>query len=392
MERGRGEAMSKSAIVIGAGIVGLATARALSLNDFKVTVIERSDKAVGASVRNFGMVWPVGQPDGTMYNRALRSRNVWKEIASEAGFWYDECGSMHLAYHADEWTVLQELYDAFNKNDRSVTLMNPSQIKEKINGVNPDKLIGGLFSKTELIIDPREAIAALPSYLSEIHDVHFIWNKNVTTVEKNKIVIGDETMQADVICICSGADFETLYPRKFAELQLTKCKLQMMRFINADKQFRTGAALCGGLSLIHYESFKAAPSLSLLKERYQNELSEYLRLGIHVMVSQNGKGELTVGDSHEYGLSFSPFDETYINDLISAYLKTFAVTDNWKLIQSWHGIYPKMTNGKTDVFLQAEEGVYIINGLGGAGMTLSFGFAEEVVEAIAKNSNDRFIK
>ena len=81
-------------------MLGLATARALSLNGFKVTVIERSGKAIGASVRNFGMVWPVGQPDGTMYNRALRSRNVWKEIADTAGFWYDECGSIHLAYHA----------------------------------------------------------------------------------------------------------------------------------------------------------------------------------------------------------------------------------------------------------------------------------------------------
>ena len=63
--------MSKSAIVIGAGIVGLATARALSLNGFKVTVIEKSGKAVGASVRNFGMLWPIGQPDGLLYNRAV---------------------------------------------------------------------------------------------------------------------------------------------------------------------------------------------------------------------------------------------------------------------------------------------------------------------------------
>src|SRR5664279_1878105 len=145
LERGWGEAMSKSAIVIGAGIVGLATARALSLNGFEVTVIERSGKAIDASVRNFGMVWPIGQPDGIMYNRALRSRSIWKEIADTAGFWYHECGSIHLAYHDDEWRVLQELYEAFNKNDRPVSLMNPLQIQQNINGVNPHNLIGGLF-------------------------------------------------------------------------------------------------------------------------------------------------------------------------------------------------------------------------------------------------------
>jgi hypothetical protein len=94
----------------------------------------------------------------------------------------------------------------------------------------------------------------------------------------------------------------------------------MMRFRSDDKQFRIGTSLCAGLSLIHYESFKATASLPLLKERYQNELSDYLQLGIHVMVSQNGRGELTVGDSHEYGLTFAPFDEAYINDLIVNYL------------------------------------------------------------------------
>ena len=146
----------KSAIIIGAGIVGLATARALSLKGFKVTVIERSGKAVGASVRNFGMIWPIGQPDGMLYNRAVRSRNVWKEIADKAGFWYHECGSLHLAYHEDEWQVLQELHEAFNRNDRRVFLLTKPEITGKINGVNPQNLIGGLFSGTEMIIDPRK--------------------------------------------------------------------------------------------------------------------------------------------------------------------------------------------------------------------------------------------
>jgi glycine/D-amino acid oxidase-like deaminating enzyme len=99
----------KTAIVIGAGILGVATARALALKGYAVSVYERNPKALGASVRNFGMVWPIGQPAGKLYEWAMHSRNCWMEIAKAADLWYDPVGSLHLAYHSDEWQVLQEL-------------------------------------------------------------------------------------------------------------------------------------------------------------------------------------------------------------------------------------------------------------------------------------------
>src|SRR5476649_1038138 len=101
-----------SAIVIGAGIVGLATARALAIRGYKVKVFERNERAVGASVRNFGMVWPIGQPTGPLFERAMLSRSIWKEICTEAKIWHDEVGSMHLAYHDDELQVITECVDA----------------------------------------------------------------------------------------------------------------------------------------------------------------------------------------------------------------------------------------------------------------------------------------
>ena len=372
----------RSAIVVGAGIVGLATARALSLKNYSVTVIERTEKAVGASVRNFGMVWPIGQPDGLLYNRAIRSREIWMDVADSIGLWYDPCGSLHVAHNEDEWQVLQELEQAFKQSGRPVQLMNPEIILDKYNGINPEGLIGGLYSTTETIVDPREAIAAIPDYLAEYLDVKFIWGKAVTRVETGKVWMGAETLEADVVFVASGADFETLYPEVFKELSITKCKLQMMRFVSETPKWKMGVALCGGLSLIHYNSFKVAATLPQLKKRYETEMEEYLRWGIHVMVSQNNNFELTVGDSHEYGLTFDPFDKTRINALVMGYLEQFALTSNWQLTQSWHGIYPKMTNGDTDIFLQPNDGVFIINGLGGAGMTLSFGFAEECVNRI----------
>lgn len=370
---------NKQAIVIGAGIVGLATARALALKGFHVKVIERSSKAVGASVRNFGMVWPIGQPSGELYERALRSRSIWKEFSDEGAFWSDAIGSLHVAYNETEWKVLNELYDVY-KTTRPVQLLNADAVLSKSEAVVKNGLMGGFYSADELIVDPREAIAALPSYLEEKYNVEFYWDKCVSYISENTVYVGNEEQyDADIIFICSGADFETLYPESFNEYPLTKCKLQMMRVAAQPHDWRIGPSLCGGLSLIHYKSFAEAPSLPQLKQLYETELSDYLDWGIHVMVSQNAKGELTIGDSHEYGATLEPFDKAFINEMILNYLKKFAQFKDSRIIETWNGVYPKLTNGDTELFFSPEAGVYILNGLGGAGMTLSFGLAEEVV-------------
>lgn len=372
---------TRSAIVIGAGIVGLAMARALSEKGYRVKVFERSSRAVGASIRNFGMVWPVGQ-SGRLYERALRSRELWKEAGSTGAFWHEQAGSLHLAYHQDEWQVLQELYESFRK-DRPVQLLTPSQVSNMSEAVVENGLLGGLHSADELIVDPREAIGALPGWLTEKYEVECYWNKCVSHISGNAAYVGnDEKYEADLIAVCSGADFETLYPAAFSKYPLTRCKLQMMRFRSQPDAWRIGPALCGGLSLIHYKSFMAAESLPALRERYQREMPEYLEWGIHVMVSQNGYGELTVGDSHEYGPVHDPFDKEFINQMIIDYLKTFARFKDWTISETWNGIYPKLTDGEADLFFSPEPGVIVVNGLGGAGMTLSFGLAEEIIRGI----------
>jgi len=374
---------SRSAIVIGAGIVGLATARALSLRGFSVKVFERTDKAVGASIRNFGMIWPIGQPAGKMYDRAVRTRNVWKDIAPGADFWLESAGSLHLAYQPDEWQVLQELCAGFEKEGRPIKLLDQRAVKALSGAVVTDGLIGGLYSADEVIVDPREAISALPGWLSEQHGVEFHWGKCVSYISDQIVYIGnDEEYEADLVFICNGADFETLYPEHFAGQPVTKCKLQMMRLTAQPEDWRIGPALCGGLSLIHYNSFKAAPSLSKLRSRYEEEMADYLQWGIHVMVAQNGRGELTVGDSHEYGLTHDPFDKEFINRKILDYLRRFACFRDWSVAETWNGVYAKLTDGEADLFFSPEPYVYVINGVGGAGMTLSFGLAEELVEGL----------
>lgn len=368
---------NSSAIVIGAGIVGLATARSLAERGYHVTVFERSEKAVGASIRNFGMVWPVGQPDGKMYARAMLSKSIWKQVCTEANLWFEETGSLHLAYNELEWQVMNEL--AFTYKHRGVKILLKEETIKKTDAANPTALTGSLWSPDEMIIESRVAIEKLPAYLAEKYGVQFHFNTAINAIDYPSVISNNKSWKADKIFICSGADFETLCPEIYAANQFTKCKLQMMRLVAQPGEWRIGPALCGGLSLTHYKSFEAAPSLPILKNYFKEHLPDYLKWGIHVMVSQNGSGELTIGDSHEYGNIFDPFDKEYINKLIVDYLQQFANFKSWQPIQSWHGIYAKRTNGATEFVHSPEEGVTIINGLSGAGMTLSFGLAEEVI-------------
>jgi FAD dependent oxidoreductase TIGR03364 len=211
--------------------------------------------------------------------------------------------------------------------------------------------------------------------------VVFHWNTAISEINKTTVRSGTRTWAADEIFVCGGAEFETLYPELFAAAPITKCKLQMMRMIAQPNGWRIGPSLCGSLSMVHYPGFQVAPSLPVLRERYTEQYAEYLKWGIHVMAAQNHTGELTIGDSHEYGLVHDPFDKEFINRMILDYLATFTRLKDTRIIQSWNGILPKLTNGQTELVLEPEPGVTIINGLGGNGMTLSFGLCEQLVAA-----------
>lgn len=376
--------MSKSAIIVGSGIVGLATARALAIRGYKVTVIDKTQIPLGASIRNFGMIWPIGQPTGTLYERALLSKSIWKEVCDATKCWYTDSGSLHIASHTLEEDVINEFYES-EKGNRSLTILTRSKVEKTYPSVRASGIHSVLYSLDEMVVNPLAAILKLKKYLEEQLSVRFEYGC-VTDIDYPKVQLNGRFLKADEIFVCSGADIETLYPDVFQSLPLIKCKLQMMRLEAQPESWELGSSLCGGLSLIHYKSFEIAPSHNALKEHFMQTIPEYIKWGIHVMASTNEKGQLTIGDSHEYGNNPLPFDKASINNLVLEYLKEFTNFPSYKVEESWNGVYAKMMDGRTELVLEPENGVTIINGLGGAGMTLSFGLCEQIVAKSHKTS------
>jgi glycine/D-amino acid oxidase-like deaminating enzyme len=105
-------------------------------------------------------------------------------------------------------------------------------------------------------------------------------------------------------------------------------------------------------------------------------MPNYDKYGIHTMVSQTANGELTLGDSHEYGLSPSIFNRDEIDQLILEHVQTFAKVPDLSVDERWFGVYAKHFD-QPYIRFQPQNGVEVVTGLGGAGMTLSFGVAAE---------------
>jgi len=152
----------------------------------------------------------------------------------------------------------------------------------------------------------------------------------------------------------------------------------MMRTHPLGNDWGIGPMLAAGLTLAHYKSFQDCPSLPTLKKRFNDEMPDYVRYGIHVLVSQNRLGELTLGDSHEYSAEITPFDKEEIDELVLSYLNTFFTRPNLRISYRWNGIYVKHPT-EPYFIMRPFPGVTIVTGVGGAGMTLSFGLAENVI-------------
>ena len=364
--------------IVGAGIMGLAHAYVAAERGLRVVVFERNGQASGASVRNFGQIWPIGQPAGRLYELALRSRARWLRVLDTAALPSSRDGSLHVVYQDDEAAVAREFAELAPGLGYSCVWLNRDEVLDRSAAVQPDGLLGALYSDTELTVDPRVTLATLPAVLRERFDVSVRFGTVVSAIDIPTVRAGGETWSADQAIVCSGDDFETLYPEVFASSGLTRVKLQMLRTEPQPAGWRLGPALAAGLTLRFYPTFGVCRTLPALRKRIAEESPDYDRWGIHGLVSQTAAGELTLGDSHEYGTQVDIFNREEIDDLMLAYIRSFLKAPTLRINRRWYGVYAKHPD-QPYLVLHPAPGVRIVTSPGGSGMTLSFGIAEETL-------------
>lgn len=366
--------MKYDVCIVGAGIVGLAHAYWAAKKGLNVVVVEKNASCQGASIRNFGLFWAIGQEE-EYSKQVATSKKVWNEFLSDTGTWHKATGSLGLAYHADELALIEEYHES-NRNEHH-RLLSKKEILQAYPYVNPLNLKGALFSGNELSINSREAIPALSQWLTEKYGVHFLFGTMVTGNKLPQVHTNHGTLKAEKLIITAGADFEALYPSVYSEAKITKCKLHMLRTQAVLPEI--APALYCATSFIQYPSFSKCESLPAIKKRMMEQQPDYLKYGINLLIAQNNYQELTIGDSHQYDDSVNPFHDEQIDHLILAGIRQILPQVELKVSQRWQGVYAKSFDQKFLV-KKPEKNVLIVNALAGAGMTLSFGIAKKTVK------------
>jgi hypothetical protein len=85
---------------------------------------------------------------------------------------------------------------------------------------------------------------------------------------------------------------------------------------------------------------------------------------------------VVIGDSHEHDEAIEPFDKDAIDPLILDYLRQMVRLADWALAGRWHGLYAQ--HPALPVYSAGPRpGATVVASPGRAGMTLSFGLAED---------------
>ena len=261
--------------VVGAGILGLAHAYHLARRGLRVVVFERHPRAQGASVRNFGMIWPIGQPSGPRYDLARRSRDLWLEVLQASGLWHAAVRLAARGLSRGRGPGAARVRRARHRtHGRPCELWTPAQVADRFPAVRQAELCAGLWSPVEVGVDPRQVIAELPDWLTRTLGVDFAFG---TTGAALRVPAARHDQRRLVgSAVWSSAPEPTSaswLPPRSPTAAWSPCKLQMMRSQAYGDRFRLGTLLAAGLTLRHYPSFATCPTLPALSRRLDAELA-----------------------------------------------------------------------------------------------------------------------
>jgi FAD dependent oxidoreductase TIGR03364 len=360
-------------IVVGGGIVGLAHAVEAVRRGIEVVVVERDERAVGASVRNFGHGCVTVQ-DGEALRYAQAARESWLDLSKRAGFWIREGGTLVVARGDDERAVLEEFADL--RGDQ-VELLDRRGVEARMPA--GDDVTGGAWLPMDIRVNPREAVPAIAAWLRD-QGVTFLWGTTAWSVEPGLVRTAHGDLRADNVVVAVGHDVDRHFPELAAEAGLVRCGLQMLRVAGPAGQVIEPAVL-SGFSMLRYSGFAPCPSLAAVRERLAAAHPDLVAAKVNLMFTQRPDGDLVIGDTHTYGRTLDPFNSDALDEAILDQAGSLLGARPPAVRERWRGVYASAPDSEFLIATPCPR-VRVVSVTSGIGMTTALGLAPHVLDGL----------
>jgi FAD dependent oxidoreductase TIGR03364 len=367
----------RRAIVAGGGVLGTWHALELAGAGFSVEHLEAEAAPMGASVRNFGLVWVSGRRSGAELEVARRARRRWEEIgAAVPGIAFRAMSSLTVACDEGARAVMEGFAGHPDATARSITFLEPDAAR----AVNPavrGAITGALHCAEDAVVEPRVALGALRAHLSGVHEDRYRFHpgRRVAVAEPHALVDTTGTRwEGEVVVLATGAAYDHLPGSEPVAGRLRRVRLQMLE--TAPFATAVTTSLADVDTLRYYPAYESA-SLAQLGEQTPVAAAHHLQL----LLVQRPDGGLTIGDTHAYE---EPFDFALSEDPTHELLeraRRILGTALPPVRRRWEGVYAQCTDGAVCLREEICPGVWMVTGPGGRGMTCAPAIAADTLRA-----------
>jgi D-hydroxyproline dehydrogenase subunit beta len=247
-------------------------------------------------------------------------------------------------------------------------------------GLRADEFAGALRSPHEARVESREAIPRLAAWLGERFGITFLRETAVHAAAPPKLETSRGPIEAEAIVVCPGDEFTALHADRFAQYDLSRCKLHMMR-VRPERFNERLPPIMSDLGMIRYLGYAELPASQALRMRLEAEQRDHIDAGVHLIAVRSADGTLVVGDSHHYAATPDPFAPMAVDDLIlDEYAHVFA-GQRPQVVERWTGTYASAPD-RLMLVDRPCDGLRIVLITSGTGASTSFAIAEEVIEEL----------